>query len=324
MISFMKKIFLFITVALCSASTWAADGALSGRFTINAAGDRIVFSQGNLQYNAGTETWRFADNQLTALGEANTNISEATNTGWLDLFGWGTGANPTNYSTGWQDYPTYSEWGANAINNGGNTPNQWRTLTNKEWNYLFLKRANATSLFGLGQVDGVKGLILLPDEWTTPADISFHSGKSKGLVAKTDYYANTDGKNYTHNEYTSAEWAQMESAGAVFLPAAGYRWDNEVYMEDSDVDGMGYYWASTPYEDWQGYELYFDGYELSPQNKNSRIYGQAVRLVQDAAINTRIETVNSQTTCRKLIKEGQLLIERDGKIFNAQGAEVCK
>lgn len=318
----MRKIFLIITTALYCVGIWATEGALSGRFTINAAGEQIVFSQGNLQYNASTQTWRFADTQLTALGAANTHISDVSYTGWLDLFGWGTGSNPTNYSTAWQDYPAYSEWGESAISNGGNTPNQWRTLTKGEWNYLFFKRANATSLFGLGQVEDVKGLILLPDNWTTPAGVSFHNGKSKGLVAKTDYYANSDGKNYLHNAFTSAQWAQMESAGAVFLPAAGFRWDNEVYMEDSDLDCMGYYWSSTPYENWEGYELYFDGYELSPQNKNSRIHGQAVRLVQDADLSTRCEIVNQQSSCRKFIKDGQLCIERDGKTYNTQGVEI--
>ena len=320
----MRKIFLFISALLYCVSTWATEGALSGRFTINAEGDQIVFSQGNLQYNASTQVWRFADDQLTALGTANANITETTYTGWLDLFGWGTGTNPTNYSANWQDYPKFNEWGENAISNGGNASSLWRTLTNKEWDYLFFKRANATSLFGLGQVNGIKGLILLPDDWTNPEGISFHTGISKGLVAKTDYYANTDGKNYKHNEYTSAQWTQMESAGAIFLPAAGYRWDNEVYMEDSDLDYMGYYWASTPYDNWEGYLLYFDGYELSPQNKNSRIYGQAVRLVQNANHSTRVETISHQSSCRKFIKNGQLCIERAGCIYNAQGVKLSE
>lgn len=318
----MRKIFLIITAVLCCAGTWATEGALSGRFTINARGEQIVFSQGNLQYNVGTQTWRLADSQLTALGAVNTHVSESSYTGWLDLFGWGTGANPTNHSANWQDYPTYSEWGANAISNGGNTANQWRTLTMDEWDYLFFKRANAPLLFGLGQVDGIKGLILLPDDWTTPAGISFHPSTTKGLVAKTDYYANTDGKNYRHNEYSSAEWTQLESAGAVFLPAAGYRWDNEVYMEDSDVGYMGYYWSSTPYADWEGYELYFDDYELSPQNKNSRINGQSVRLVREAGQSTRCEVINSPASYRKFIHAGQLRIEHHGKTFDIQGIEL--
>lgn len=318
----MKKIFLFIIATLCCVGTWAIEGALTGRFTINTGGEQIVFAQGNLQYNANTQVWRFADDQLTALGTANVNISDGSYTGWVDLFGWGTGTNPTNYSTDWQNYPTFNEWGENAISNGGNTSSQWRTLTNKEWDYLFFKRANATSLFGFGQVEGIKGLILLPDGWTNSEGVTFHSGTAKGLVAKTDYYANTDGKNYKHNEFTSAQWTQMEDAGAVFFPAAGYRWDNEVYMEDSDLDYMGYYWASTPHDNWQGYVLYFDAYELSPQNKNSRIFGQAVRLVQNANLSSIDEIDSHQSSYHKYIKDGQLLIEHTGCMYNAQGIKL--
>ena len=58
-------------------------------FTINADGDQVFFSQGNLQYQASTNLWRFAENQYDAIGEANSAIS-STNDGWIDLFGWGT------------------------------------------------------------------------------------------------------------------------------------------------------------------------------------------------------------------------------------------
>lgn len=58
-------------------------------FTINADGDQVFFSQGNLQYQASTNLWRFAENQYDAIGEANSAIS-STNEGWIDLFSWGT------------------------------------------------------------------------------------------------------------------------------------------------------------------------------------------------------------------------------------------
>ncbi|MBO4250986.1 MAG: hypothetical protein J5884_07000 [Paludibacteraceae bacterium] len=58
-------------------------------FTINEDGDQVVFSQGNLQYHALSQTWRFAENQFDFIGEENKNISSTYN-GWIDLFGWGT------------------------------------------------------------------------------------------------------------------------------------------------------------------------------------------------------------------------------------------
>ena len=56
----MRKIFTLLVAALCYAvmANAAMPGALSGKFTINADGDQVVFSQGNLQY---VGAWQFAD-----------------------------------------------------------------------------------------------------------------------------------------------------------------------------------------------------------------------------------------------------------------------
>ena len=56
----MRKIFTLLVAAMCYATMFATEGALNGRFTINADGDQIVFSKGNLQY---VGTWQFATNQ---------------------------------------------------------------------------------------------------------------------------------------------------------------------------------------------------------------------------------------------------------------------
>ena len=102
----------------------STDGALFGEFTIGYK-KQIIFSQGNLQYQASTNTWRFAENQWDMAGYANSNISD-TYEGWMDLFGWGTGKNPTLKSNKNDDYDTYAEWGDNAISNGGNVAKKWR------------------------------------------------------------------------------------------------------------------------------------------------------------------------------------------------------
>ena len=77
-----------------------ADGSLPGVFTINANGDKVKFSQGNLQYHCNDHVWRFAPNQYDYIGDGgstcgnvtygdNTKIANGYN-GWIDLFGWGT------------------------------------------------------------------------------------------------------------------------------------------------------------------------------------------------------------------------------------------
>ena len=65
----MEKVFLLCSL-LVSMSLFAIEGALNGRFTINANGDQVIFSQGNLQYQASTQTWRFAEHQYDFVGDS--------------------------------------------------------------------------------------------------------------------------------------------------------------------------------------------------------------------------------------------------------------
>ncbi|MBR1834120.1 MAG: hypothetical protein IJ785_01225 [Bacteroidales bacterium] len=234
-------------------------GALPGLFTINANGGQVRFSQGNLQYQASTDTWRFAEHQYDMVGNANSNIS-ATYSGWIDLFGWGTGNNPTLASTNNSDYGTFVDWGVNAVSNGGGEPNTWRTLTNSEWYYLRYTRAGAGSKYAAATVNGVHGLVYLPDSWTLPEGCTFSAG--------------TNG--WTANSYTLSQWAEMEASGAVFLPAAGCRWGTGVYS----VGYYGYYWSSTPYNTNGAYYMRFNDYSAGMLNGN-RGDGRSVRLVRD-------------------------------------------
>ena len=223
-------------------------GAINGKFTINADGDQVYFSQGNLQYQASTNTWKFADNQYDYIGSTNSNIS-STYSGWIDLFGWGTsgynhGANcyqPWSTSTSYSDYYAYgnyqynlydqtgqADWGYNAISNGSNTANQWRTLTGPEWDYVFNTRATTSGIrYAKANVNNVNGVILLPDDWST----------STYSLSNT----NSSGAGFGSNRLTASQWSTLEQAGAVFLPAAGFR-------EGASVSNVGYYgcyWSAS-------------------------------------------------------------------------------
>lgn len=229
---------------------------LSGEFSVSND-KKVKFAPANLQYQASTKTWRFAENQYDYIGNANRNIS-ATYTSLIDLFGWGTASNPTNTSTSVSDY-TFTDWGTNAI--GIYPANFWRTLTNAEWGYVFNTRTNASSLYGFATVNDTKGLILLPDSWTLPSGLTFNAGTAA----------------FTNNVYTTTQWSQMESAGAVFLPAAGSRDGSSV----SNVQSRGYYWSSTVSGTRNAYSLYFIDNGLYPLGNFVRYYGRSVRLVQD-------------------------------------------
>ena len=235
------------------------DGKLTGAFTINADGDQILFSKGNLQYQASTTTWQFATNQYDLIGDDNANISD-TYTGWIDLFGWGTGNCPTKTSTDDDDYSTFTDWGVNAISNGGNEANLWRTLTIQEWGYLIKTRTNAADLKGQATVADVHGFVLLPDSWTLPAGLSFTASPN----------------DWTTNVYTAEQWTQMEAAGAVFLPATGYRNPDIVYVGEK-----GWYWSSDVLTANAAYDFEFT--ETTSRVFGSRHYfGQPVRLVTAA------------------------------------------
>ena len=150
----------------CESNDPSKTGGGSDRYVAKgfsvSANKQVVFSPGNLQYQASTDTWRFANHQYDYVGELNEEISP-TNENWIDLFGWGTGNNPTNTSENEADYATFVDWGTNKI--GKYKANTWRTLTIDEWEYLLFKRISAAALWGIATVNNIHGLILLPDTW---------------------------------------------------------------------------------------------------------------------------------------------------------------
>ncbi len=283
-------------------NTLLPQGVLPGLFSVSAT-KQVRFSQGNLQYQASTGTWRFAEHQWNYVGTQtpdgggdfggnvsgsdNRNIS-ATYSGWIDLFGWGTsgwnsgadcyqpwstsrtddycvGRSYTNDLTG-----AYAEadWAwHNAISNGGNAAHLWRTLTSAEWVYLLNTRTNASAKHGTGNINGVRGLIILPDNWTLPSGCSFASGFASSY------------RDWTHNSYTLAQWSLMEAAGAVFLPAAGYRWGTSVAI----VGYSGKYWSTTHSLSYQGsaYQMDFYSAILRAVISQGRGEGISVRPVWD-------------------------------------------
>lgn len=306
----MKKIFLFIAALCCAVTINATEGALSGEFSVSAT-KKVHFSKGNLQFNAqeGTHqcadgttqkgTWRFAETQWECWGWYEYIQFTSSYNGWIDLFGWGTsgwnsGANaylPYSTSSEFGDYYpggsdsndltgeyANADWGVyNQI--GEDAPGSWRTLTTDEWEYLLHGRTDADSLFGFGTVYGRTGLIILPDNWEDPkpSGIIFKPSTQNGLEWQGSQYYNSDGKNFTHNKYIDKTWSAMEKAGAVFLPAAGYRRERKV----NGVDYLGSYWSSTHDKGSFAWFIDFTAYRLKPQESGARSLGYSVRLVQD-------------------------------------------
>lgn len=285
------------------AFTTLPPGMLKGEFSVSGT-KKVNFSQGNLQYRPTNVSWRFAEQQYEIIGENNNfqiRSGAATYPDWIDLFTWGSSGYKGRYTHKGYDYDIQEEeawvhevnfdisgtnydWGVyNGISNGGNKPGLWRALTDDEWEYLLHTRSSASSKYGVAMVNGVSGIVLLPDKWTLPQGVTFTSG-----------VANASGEEYyqTVNNYTTEQWEKMENAGAVFLPAAGYLsmgHNGYGYVGTVKDKEKGYYWSSSCYSEDDGYEytyetdpsmLYITSSLVSVFSRGSYM-GFSVRLVRD-------------------------------------------
>ena len=283
----------------------AIPGALFGQFSVSST-DKVYFSKGNLQYTKSTGIWSFMDHQYSTVETT----SQAIGTDYADqdvvsLFGWGTsgwnngntyyqpyntayvsssgsskgyGYGPKNGSTYTYDLTgTYAnaDWGHNAISNGGNTADTWRTLTEDEWTYLFNTRS-ASTVNGTADARYAKaylfgtmhGVIIFPDVYSHPAGVTAPTGIN--ATSSTSWYG---------NKYTATDWAKMEAAGCVFLPAAGWRDATTIKKVNEYVR----YWTSSTYSS-AGYahNVGIESTIMTPANYNQKNYGYSVRLVHDA------------------------------------------
>ena len=290
--------------------TYVIDGKLRGVFSVGE-GTKVQFSQGNLQAvfaSAGTScTWQFGTEQYDYVGNAAANNAINGNgsvsaAGTVDLFGWSTGSTyyGINNSSDAGDYSgDFVDWGNLAISNGGNTTNSdWRTLTRDEWAYLFTNHT-----YGYATVAGVKGIIIVPDNYSGTAINSDHS--------------NTENP-FARNTIDASTWASTyELAGVIFLPAAGFRipWIGQVQEN-------AYYWSSTPVDGTNKYATLVG----KPGNGDIITYGSggnwpandgfSVRLVKNAPMAsvtapTAIDGLEYSGSAQTLIHAGS---SADGEI----------
>lgn len=290
---------------------------LYGPFSIGN-GNRVYFSQGNLKATTSDQgaswTWSFHDNQWDYVGgnPGNTTINGSgtvsfTGTVSVDFFGWvGSSASVDNYgiwnkakrSTSSGNYGNGGlsdalkhDWGHNAITNGGNQPDVWRTLTIDEWTWILGPDQNPTpgtncresstvnnvnnARFAKGTVNNKQGLIVFPDNYSHPDRVTPPTN------------INNRTSNCTGNNYSGDAWTQMEYAGCVFLPLAGWlRREQDGADGNPYNDSMGAYWSSSPESPNNGYErarcVYFTVSAMSLTWGGGRSIGLNVRLVKPA------------------------------------------
>ena len=208
----------------------------------------ITFSPGNLSYNSSTKKWSFA----SSLGGGS-------------LLGW-SGSRTYNY--GVSTSPITNDYSGDFVDWGNLTidsypPKTWRTLTSSEWGYVLNKRKNASDKKGVARVNGTSGLILLPDFWECPKDINFVSG-----------FVSTDFTNA--QSFTTEQWALLENAGAIFLPASGTRWNTNT----SDYGKKGSYWTPNVSSNYV-ICMEFTATSIALSSLSDYPSGKSVRLVKD-------------------------------------------
>ena len=247
-------------------------GVLNGQFSVSST-KKVYFSKGNLRYVSGT--WSFFDNQY----DYYTSYSADA---W-DKFGWSTSATTYGMNTS-EDSGDYSgdfvDWGA-TMGSG------WCTLSKDEWLYLFNIRSASTVgtienvRYAKAKVNDVHGIILFPDTYTHP----------DGVTAPVGVNAAEDDTGWNGNSYNGEDWTKMESAGCVFLPAAGFRDLEGVNYADND----GYYWSSSAYSDEDAYNVYFVSDDLIVDGSDSRYFGHSVRLVREVPAGSQGTEANDRS-----------------------------
>lgn len=271
-----------------------------GKFSVSPTKE-VWFASGNLvvTYKSdGNHLWEFEKNQWGyKWGNNYENYGRINDYGSqrsydevdrtpISHFGWGTGNAPYEISAS----ATYdwSDWGVH-FNDAGEGLNSringtWYTLTFDEWHYLLALRPKASDRIGHCKIyiesEGriVSGLLILPNNWEKPSGCRVRSGID--TFFSDNYYTTGDSDDY------DGYWSDMEAAGAVFLPAAGYRNDTggdiSVCWFWEQVEGYGYYWSSSAYNSNGAYRLYFGSGDVPfLENVINRSWGCSVRLVHD-------------------------------------------
>ena len=290
----------------------APEGSIPSLFSING-NQQIFFSRGNLQYQASSNTWRFAEHQYDFVGGTNEwsgeefgNVSEggvkcsnnnisASYSGWVDLFGWSTSGwdnnnqyyRPYDYaSTYWTvDGYGYGYWDGEyaRYNMVGDQANcDWGVYNSID------NGGNQVGIWRTMTVEEWNYVIGYRENATYKRSRATVNG-TQGFVLLPDAWILPEGVGFVANvgdfetnNYDLNQWAKMENAGAVFFPMAGERFLNEgnvsYYYDNS------YYWSASCYMS-SSYDsneyanaAYLYGFYATSQTRSN---GLPVRLVQN-------------------------------------------
>ena len=243
-------------------------------FTVNEEGKRVQFSPGNLQYQAVSNSWRFAERQYDYVGDggglggnvpgSDNRLIDSAYEGWIDLFGWTT--------SGWHDESNsdhihYQPWSNSfEIRTGirtGYGPSEEENEnvaagTRYDWgvnNAIYNPRTEQKERAGTWRTLTSQEWNYLFEERSTKTDFRYAKAKVNGVngvVVFPDEWRGAfvfqninreKGCMYEDNCLNDSDWLFCESEGCIFLPAAGHRQGSVVISVGSE----GRYWSISRY-----------------------------------------------------------------------------
>ena len=248
------------------------DGAIMAEFSVSNT-TKVYFSMGELQFSEegnhlcadGTTkqgTWRFAPNQW----------SNTIEEGWTNTFTWGSSGafisipDPKSTIIDMTGQYKYLDWGAyNAISNGGNIPDIWRTLSFSEWRFLFNRAGGSMWVAAKVYTDisnYIYCIVVFPDNYA-PLSVN-HEQNAEYSDFRDRYIAISSS--------TMQEWRKH---GAVAL---------NFYLGGDEYQDI--VWLNSSYEEIT-YQIYLNGnegmgsYSLLQRTQSYFSYKERVRLIKD-------------------------------------------
>ena len=280
----------------------APEGAIPALFSVSET-QQVFFSKGNLQYQASTGKWRFAEHQWDFVGgtvenwngtieygtvyengvKCSNNEVSQTYPGWIDLFGWATSGwdNNNHYfhpwdteNTGWiVDGYGYGYWDGEYA-----SYSMTGDYANMDWG-VYNQIINGGNEAGLWRTSGNELGYIIGSRRN--AAYLQSDGTVNGVVGKIilpDAWILPDGMSFLGsagsadiNSYTIDEWEIMENAGAVFLPYAGRRQGLDYHENEC------YYWGVANGDEGSAHDWGGNQYTYSAR----RYIGCSVRLIQN-------------------------------------------
>ena len=287
------------------------EGALSGLFSV--APDRWVrFSKGNLQYQASTNTWRFAENQWDYVGStdnvffgepsgtvpgSSNHLSSSDYSGWIDLFGWGTSGyhdpnDPYNiYYQPWSNViadsinANYNTWGFGPSTNMP-SPHLTGSSANYDWG-VYNPIINGGNQANIWRTLSCQEWDYVAERRSTTSNMRYAKAQVNGIngvILFPDNWsaalisvnsANDPEAHYDSNVILPEQWDFFEQNGAAFLPAAGCGPALGEFNEN------GRYWQTEGTSSFSVNDFQIQNTSLSAYNSNPRYCRFSVRLVQD-------------------------------------------